>query len=49
VSEAKRTKRTWQEIAEEASRETNGEKLQKLTEELERAFDERGPVESESR
>jgi uncharacterized membrane protein (DUF106 family) len=33
--------RTWQEIAEEASREQDPEKLQKLAEELERALDER--------
>ncbi len=34
-------KRTWREIAEEASREEDSEKLQKLAEELERALDER--------
>jgi uncharacterized membrane protein (DUF106 family) len=36
-----RSLRTWQEIAEEASREKDPEKLQKLTEELERALDAR--------
>jgi hypothetical protein len=34
-------KRTWREITEEASREEDPEKLQKLAEELERALDER--------
>jgi hypothetical protein len=34
-------RRTWREIAEEASREQGSEKLQKLAEELERALDER--------
>jgi hypothetical protein len=34
-------RRTWQQIAEEASRELDGNKLQKLSEELERALDER--------
>lgn len=33
--------RTWCEIAEEASREQDSDRLQKLTEELERALDER--------
>jgi len=33
--------RTWQEIAEEASRERNPEKLLKLSEELDRALEER--------
>lgn len=33
--------RSWQEIAEEASRERDPDKLHKLSEELERALDER--------
>jgi hypothetical protein len=33
--------RSWQEIAEEASHETNPEKLIKLSKELERALDKR--------
>jgi hypothetical protein len=41
VSEIEKPIRTWQEIAEEASREHNRERLQKLSEELERALDER--------
>jgi hypothetical protein len=41
VSADYKPSRTWQEIAEEASRETEREKLLKLTEELERALDER--------
>jgi hypothetical protein len=35
------SERTWQQIAEEASREHNSEKLRRLSEELERALDER--------
>jgi uncharacterized membrane protein (DUF106 family) len=41
VPEVEKLIRTWQEIAEEASREKDPEKLQKLSEELERALDER--------
>jgi hypothetical protein len=37
-------KRTWQEIAAEASREKDPEKLLKLTKELERALDERDKI-----
>jgi hypothetical protein len=33
--------RTWREIAEEASRETDTTKLSELSQELERAFEER--------
>ena len=39
--ETEKSTRTWEEIAEEASRELDGNKLQKLSEELERALDER--------
>lgn len=41
VSDDNKPNRTWREIAEEASREQDSEKLQRLAEELERALDER--------
>jgi hypothetical protein len=37
----RKSNRTWRDIAEEASREQDPEKLQKLAEELERTLDER--------
>lgn len=44
AEEEERPLRSWQEIAEEASREQNPEKLLKLTDELERALDKRDEV-----
>ena len=41
VSETNKPIRSWQEIAEEAFREQNPERLRKLSEELEMALDER--------
>ena len=41
MSEPTKPTRTWQEIAAEASKETDPEKLLALTAELERAFEER--------
>ncbi|MBV8477455.1 MAG: hypothetical protein JOZ36_12375 [Acidobacteria bacterium] len=41
MPEAEKSTRSWREIAEEASREHDPEKLKKLSEELERALDER--------
>jgi len=41
MSDDEKPVRSWQEIAEEASREHDPEKLQKLSKELERALDER--------
>lgn len=39
VAETEKANRTWREIAEEVSRESDPEKLQKLSMELERALD----------
>lgn len=41
MAEVEKPIRPWRQIAEEASRERDPEKLQKLTVELERALDER--------
>ena len=41
MSDKEKPNRSWREIAEEASREADPEKLHKLSIELERALDER--------
>ncbi len=41
MSENEKPTRSWQEIAEEASREKDSKRLEQLSEELERALDER--------
>jgi len=42
MTDGSKTTRPWQEIAAEAAREKDSEKLIKLTQELEQALEERG-------
>ncbi len=47
MTAASNVARTWQQIAEEASHETDPNRLQELAEELERALDARDKLPSE--